>query len=203
MAGENKELAVFKVVSKMSNGDVHSEEFMSECAVPGFSWLEPFRKETKWLPHIVDLLLEDGTNSYIRSIGHETQFSIMLGMGQHGEVCECCLDLVESRGGSVGPVKAGGVSRLGGARRFKHVRKRLDDVGALRDETAVEIHQAEELTKFGEGGREGEIANSGDFGIKWLDAMGSNCLTKELEGGNTKNGFGRVDYHAVLVELLE
>ena len=79
----------------MTNGKVDCEEFTSECAVPGFCGLEAFRKETKWLPNVVDVLLEDCTNGYIGGIGHEAQFSIGLGVRQHGGVSEGSLDLLK------------------------------------------------------------------------------------------------------------
>ena len=57
VVSQNKELTAFRVVAKVANGKVHSEELTTKGAILSFCWLEEFGEETKWLPNIVDFLV--------------------------------------------------------------------------------------------------------------------------------------------------
>lgn len=56
-------------------------------------------------------------------------------------------------------------------------------------EAAAEIYKTKKFTQFGKRGRKGEITNDLDFGIKGLDALRSDFMTEELDGGNPETDF--------------
>ena len=68
MVGKHVELLTLDKVAEVLDSEVHGQEFSIECAIPR---TELSREVGNRLPAPTNLLLQDGSNCRIRSIGHD------------------------------------------------------------------------------------------------------------------------------------
>ncbi|GIL53645.1 hypothetical protein Vafri_9264, partial [Volvox africanus] len=79
----------------------------------------------------------------------------------------------------------------------------VGDAGVILDEAAVESCEAQECTDVGDGGRNGEVVEGGEFVGVGGDAVPGDNEAAEFGGWLRKGAFGKSDMEVLLLEGVE
>ena len=88
MIGADVEITAFDEMSKVFDGQVHSEVFTVERAVTSLWWLQRLGKEGDRAPHSLNELLEDCPDSEVGRVSNDARRSGRLGMVEEGGLGE-------------------------------------------------------------------------------------------------------------------
>ena len=76
--------ASFHEVAEMLDGQVHTQEFSVEGAVPCLSWLQLLREVGNWAPIVPNTLLENSPYSRVRGIRDDARGGVRHGVKKEG-----------------------------------------------------------------------------------------------------------------------
>ena len=133
MVSKHIELTTFDEVAEVLDGEVHCQELLIECAVPGFRRTELSREVGNRLPPITHLLLQDRSDCPIGRISHNACRSMWFRVGKKCGIGQGFLDSSESRCGFIIPDEL----------LLTHCIEGLQNRGTVGNEAVVEIDQAE------------------------------------------------------------